>query len=144
MPPTFVHGKSASFKLDTAANALTDITDHIESIDFPRETDMAETSTIGQSDKTFIPGLKSGTITINGRWSAALDAHLNGLEGVNDAGGSQPDFEYGPAGGTPGANTPVYKGKCLLTSYQRGSGVSDVDSFTATFQISGSVTRAVA
>jgi hypothetical protein len=142
--PTFVHGKSASFKLDNASNTLTDITDHIESVDFPQEVDMAETSTIGTADKTFIVGLKSATITINGRWSATLDAHLAALVGNDAVGGAFPDFEFGPAGGTASANTPVYRGKCLVSSFQKGASVGDPNGFTLTLQISGSVTRAVA
>ena len=48
-------------------------------------------------------------------------------------------FEYGPEGST--STRVKYSGECILTSYETSAGVGDVVSFTASFQISGAVTR---
>lgn len=131
----FVHGKGTKFKIDTGADALTDISAYLNNVDVSWEVDTPETTTFGNSDRTYIAGLRNATISIAGIWDATLDAVI----------ASQPagattllNFEYGPAGLTGGL--VKYSGTCLLTSYSLGSPVDGVATFSADYQVSGAVT----
>lgn len=131
----FVHGKSTVFKIDDSAGALTDISAFCMNVGFPRAAGTAEVTTFGDADKEFIPGLKEGTISIEGKWDPTVDALLNGILGH----ATSKTFEYGPAGSAGGS--VKYTGECILTSYEDSSPVEDAAGFTAEFQITGAVTR---
>ena len=134
--PTFRHGKSAVFKVDNAAGTLTDISNTLNTVSFPREAETLETTSFGSSDRTYIVGFKNGTISIDGSFDATVDTHLAAILGQD----ATVSFEYGPEGST--ATYTKYTGECIMTSYETSAGVSDIVSFTASFQISGAVTRA--
>jgi hypothetical protein len=72
----FVHGKDSVFKLDNASGSLTDISAFVNNVDFPETADVAETTTLGDSSKSYIVGLKDATISISGLWDSTLDAIL--------------------------------------------------------------------
>lgn len=137
--PTFVHGKNTHFALGTSAAkaTVTDISDSLDSVDFPEDIEQAETTTFGKNKnrKTYISGFEDGTISLSGKWNSGIDAHLHALKQVDEVA-----FEYGPAGDATGAVR--YTGTCFMTNYSRSSPVGDVTSFSATFQIdSDDVTR---
>lgn len=133
--PTFRHGKSAVFKIDDSGGTLRDISDACNSITFPREAEVLETTSFGSSDRTYIVGFKNGTISVEGSFDATYDGYLAGILGQD----ATVSFEYGPEGST--STRTKYTGECLLTSYETSAGVGDVVSFSASFQISGAVTR---
>ena len=70
----FVHGSDSVFKLDNAGGSLTDISTYVNNVDFPETADVAETSTLGASNKTYIVGLKDATISLGGLFDATVDA----------------------------------------------------------------------
>ena len=133
--PTFRHGKSAVFKVDNAAGTLTDISNTLNSVSFPREAEVLETTSFGSSDRTYIVGFKNGTISIDGSFDATVDTHLAAILGQD----ATVSFEYGPEGSTP--TYTKYTGEAIMTSYETSAGVGDIVSFSAAFQISGAVTR---
>ena len=133
--PTFRHGKSAVFKVDNAAGTLTDISNTLNTISFPREAEVLETTSFGSSDRTFIVGFKNGTISVEGSFDSTVDTHLAAILGQD----ATVSFEYGPEGST--ATYTKYTGECIMTSYETSAGVGDIVSFSAAFQISGAVTR---
>lgn len=133
--PTFRHGKTASFKVDNAAGVLTNISDTLNSVSFPREAETLETTSFGSSDRTYVVGFKNQTISVEGTFDATVDAHLAAILGQE----ASVSFEYGPEGTT--ATFVKYTGECLMTSYETSAGVGDVVSFSAEFQITGAVTR---
>lgn len=130
------HGKDSTFTIDGV-----ELTTYLDSITMPETVDVAETSTMGQDAKTYIEGMSGGTISISGRWDETAttgpDAVLSGLKGAGESA-----FVYGPAGDATGAVT--YTGNAILTGYSRTSPIGDVVAFTADFQITGAVTRAIA
>lgn len=130
-----VHGKNTSFKLDNAAGTLTDISTKLNSLDFPGlSAETTETSTFGNTSKTFVVGLKSGTISFEGHYDATIDAHLVGVVAKETI-----SFEYGPMGTATG--NPKYTGEAILTEYSvKGDIGSDV-TFSGSLQITGDVTR---
>ena len=131
----FVHGKDSVFKLDNSGGTLTDISSYVNSVDFPETADVAETSTLGSSAKSYIVGLKDATLSIAGLWDSTVDGILGAVVGQS----ATLSFEYSPEG--TGSGAIKYTGECILTSYSQSSPVGDVVSYSADFQVSGAVTR---
>lgn len=131
--PTFSTGKAAVFSIDDTAGTARDISDVLNSIDFPETTDTAEVTAFGASSRSYIVSLESATISVSGMYDATVDGYLKG--------GTEPasrTFTYKP-GVTSG--DAIYSGECILTSYSLSSPVGDVNTFTADFQVTGTVTR---
>lgn len=133
----FRHGKNASFKLDNSGGTLTDISAYCDEVSLPRTIETAETTTFGVSggSKTYVTGLNDSTISVSGKWDSTLDAHLAGVLGQE----ASLSFEYGPEGTT--STRIKFTGECIMTSFEVGSPVGDVVSFSAEFQVTGPVTR---
>ena len=131
----FVHGKSSVFKLDNASGSLTDISAFVNNVDFPETADVAETSVLGASNKTFIVGLKDATISLSGLFDATVDAILGAVVGQT----ATLSYEYSPEGTASGK--VKYTGEAILTNYALSSPVGDVVAYSADLQCSGAVTR---
>lgn len=130
----FSHGKNAHFTIDDSGGIPRDISAYCNSIDFPRTADTAETSTFGNTSKTYVVGLVDATISIEGAIDPTGDGYLAGILGT-----AAGDFVYGPNGSTAGYIK--YSGTCICTAYSVGSPIGDKVGFTASFQVSGDVTR---
>lgn len=133
--PTFRHGKSTVFKVDNNAGSLTDISNTLTDVSFPRSVDTAETSVFGDSAKTYIVGLSDATLSVSGNYDATVDAHLAAVLGQ----AATLSFEYGPEGST--STFIKYSGECILTSYEKSGAIGDVVTYSAEFQVTGAVTR---
>ncbi len=131
--PTFVHGKSTFFSIDGVDTAVKDISNVLTSVDFPETIDTAETTAFGATSKSYIVGLRDATISVSGLWDATVDGYFIGTEPATRS------FVFGPAGNTSGY--VKYSGECILTSYSLSAPVSDVDTYSADFQVTGNVTR---
>jgi len=133
----YAAGKDTVFKLDNSGGTLQTLTAYVESLQAAvQKIALLETTTMGDSAKDFITGLKEGDFTISGPWEGAtMDAHLGGLLG-NSATSS---FEIHPAG--TGSGLPKYTGECWLESYDISSTVDGLVEYTAKFVCSGAVTR---
>ena len=132
----FVHGKDTDFRIDNSSGSLTDISAYVTSVDFPETADVAETTTMGSSNKTYIVGLKDATLSIAGNWDATVDAILGVVVGQS----ATLSFQYSPEGTASGK--VKYTGECICTNNSVASPVGDVVSYTADFQVSAAVTRA--
>lgn len=133
--PTFRHGKSAVFKVDNNAGSLTDISNTLNEVSFPREAETLETTSFGSSDRSYVIGFTGATVSITGSFDATVDTHLAAIVGKTDS----VSFEYGPEGST--ATFTKYTGEAFMTSYETSAGVGDIVSYSAAFQITGAVTR---
>ena len=133
--PTFRHGKSTVFKVDNSGGSLTDISNTLTDVSFPRSVDTAETSAFGDSAKTYIVGLSDATVSVSGNYDATVDAHLAGVLGQ----AATLSFEYGTEGST--STFVKYTGECILTSYEKSGAIGDVVTYSAEFQVTGAVTR---
>lgn len=131
----FVHGKSSVFKLDNASGSMTDISSFVNNVDFPETADVAETSVLGASNKTYIVGLKDATIGLTGFFDATADAIFGAVIGQS----ATLSFEYSPEGTASGKIK--YTGECILTNYALSSPVGDVVAYSGDLQVSGSITR---
>ena len=131
----FVHGKSSVFKLDNASGSLTDISSYVNNVDFPETADVAETSVLGASAKSYIVGLKDSSISLSGLFDATLDAIAGAVVGQS----ATLSFEYSPEGTASGK--VKYTGEAIMTNYSLSSPVGDVVAWSADLQVSGAVTR---
>lgn len=129
------HGSKAQFSVEDASDQVRDLSSYLTSAGMPRSADTAEVSTLGMTSKAYIPGLKDGTIPIEGPLDATIDGYLDGLLGFE----TPRAFTYDPQG--TGTGTPHYSGECFLTAYEPSTGVDDAGTFTGEFQITGDVTR---
>ena len=114
-----------------------DMSTYLTSVKMPRKADTAETTTMGNSSKSHLAGLKDGTISVEGKFDPTVDAWLAALLGDT----VPVSFEYGPAGTT--APAPKKTGTCICTAYDITGGVGDAVGFSAEFQITGVVTDGV-
>ena len=131
----FVHGKNSVFKLDNASGSLTDISAFVNNVDFPETADVAESSVLGASNKTYLVGLRDASISISGLFDATVDAILGAVVGQT----ATLSYEYSPEGTASGKIK--YTGECILTNYAMSSPVGDVVAYSADLQVSGAVTR---
>lgn len=129
----FVHGKDSVIHVDGD-----ELTTFVTDVAFNRSADVAETSTMGQGSKTYLAGMKDGTISLTGRFdstaSTGPDAVLEPL-----LGGAAVEIEYGPEGDANGKVKVT--ADAILTAYNRTSPIGDIVAFTAELQVSGEVTE---
>lgn len=130
------HGKKGKFKIKDVGGTLRDISEYLTSAGLARDVDLAETSGLGQDDKTFVAGLRGATQPIDGSWDPTIDGYLSGLLGVESA-----EFQYFPAG--EGTGNVKYSGACFLASYESNSDIGSAGKITGSFTVNGAVTRAV-
>lgn len=133
--PTFRHGKSTVFKIDDSGGTLRDISSTLTDVSFPRSIDTAESSSFGDSAKQYVVGLSDATISVSGNFDATIDGYLAGTVGQ----AATLSFEYGPEGSTAGY--VKFSGECILTSYEVSGAIGDVVTYSAEYQVTGSITR---
>ena len=130
--PTFRHGKTTRVYFNQY-----DLSQYLNSVDIAQKIDTGETTTFGASAKTYIPGLRDGTIKADGLFEAvstdAVDVVLN--TSVNGTGDDV--LTIAPEG-------PTALRRCLLamadaTSYDVKAAVGDVVSVSAEYQVDGGV-----
>lgn len=133
------HGSIAVFKLGDGANALQDLSTYLTDAGLNTAIDMAEVSHLGDVAKEFVAGLSDGQIPLAGLVQATVDAQLQAILRVSGR-----LFEYYPFGNTGTVNTNVkYSGAGLVSSYQIHTPVGGASTFSANFQVSAAVTRAL-
>lgn len=129
----FVHGKGSVFKLADGSDVLTDISAYIVKVSFKPSAGTNETTTLGKNSKTFIAGLKDGTIQLEFKWDSALDVILWNARGAIKT------WEYHPEGTATGK--VKYSGSAILQDFPFDSSVSDAVGGSVSLQITGDITR---
>ena len=142
----FLHGKKAKFSIDNSAGTLKDLSTYCDDVSISRSFETGETTTFNStgSAKTYVMGLSDATISIKGKFDASagadsVDAVLSGIIGTD----TTRSFEYKASNDTTASTNPAYTGECFCTKYDVSAPVGDVVSFSADFQVTGAVTRAV-
>lgn len=135
----FVHGKNSVFSIDDSAGTLQELSQYCDTVSgLPGGRDLSEVTAFGDAGVKNIPGLQNVSFSISGHFdstaSTGPNAVLNGLRTAD----STASFEYGPEGSASGKTK--FSGECWLTSYTTESSVSDKVSFSAEFQVDGTVT----
>ena len=137
------HGKKASFKLDTLANVLTDISRKLTSISSNFDVDLEDVTAFQATGdaKEYLVGYNDGKISIEGNADAAIATHMMAIRGKSEVTGGVVDegfdFELAPDGTTSGSRR--FTGKCLLAKYSETT-PTGVNKFSAEFQCVGAIT----
>lgn len=136
------HGKNSHFSVeDSAGTTLRTLTTYVTDVESTWDQEVADTTTKGQTARTFVQGHTNMKLKIKGHFDNTVtsgpDVVLAGL--VGDTGTCS--FEWGPEGNT-GADIK-YSGECVILNYNISSPLADVVQFDAEFQVTGSVTRGV-
>lgn len=137
------HGMKGYFGVeDSGGTTVRNISPYVKSTSFEQDNDTHDNTTYGATGHTFQVGLTNGKITIQGLWdTTALVGTNTVIDGLIGLLTTTLTFEYGPAGNTTGKVKKT--GECVLESYVESVPVDDLITFTATFQISGTVTKTV-
>jgi hypothetical protein len=131
---SFAHGKNGYLSMD-APTSPTNVSAYCNSIDFPATVDTAETSTFGSSSKTYVVGMIDHTMTVEGLVDPTGDAYFDSMVGT----AASLSFIYGASGAVAG--NPKYYGECWCTGYNPSTPIGDAVKFTASFQMTGTITR---
>jgi hypothetical protein len=119
-----------------------DFSTSLNSVELSQEADDIETTAFGSSWRTRIGGLKQASLTLNFMQdfgASSVDATLNPLLG------SIATVVIVPTSGTVTATNPSYTMTALVTQYSPfASSVGDIASFSVSWPVTGSVTRATA
>lgn len=126
----FSHGKVATLSVNAVG-----LTGYLSDVAMSRDFDTAETSVLGSTDKSYVPGLRDGTFSCSGMLDPTFDAALDAMTGLIIA------FVYRPQGA--GTGLTEYSGNCILTSYNIKTGIGDMAAVDAEFQRTGTLTRTV-
>lgn len=130
----FTHGTIATFAIDPAGgSSYTDISVYVEDVNQNTKTDTAETTALGNTAKTYIPGLENGQFKLKGFFDPTFDALLNSCRRVIVT------FRYRPAGA--GSGLPEYTGSAIMNDYAVDANVKDVTSIKTEFHVTGPISR---
>lgn len=132
----FYHGKEAQIYVADSGGTERELTTYSNGVTFSRDVDTAEATTFGDDDKVYVVGLRDATFSLEGRFDATADGYLAGL-----LGGTPRPFAFCPQGSA--SSRVKYSGSAICTSYETSSDLGDTVNFSAEFQVSGAVTRAV-
>ena len=120
----------------------TNFSDSLNSVELAQEADNLETTAFGSTWRTRIGGLKQATLTLNFMQDTAagsVDATLNPLLG------SLATVVIKNTSATVSSTNPTYTMTALVTQYSPfASSVGDISTFSVTWPVSGTVTRATA
>jgi hypothetical protein len=125
----FIHGKNAS-----VIHGATSLSAYLNDGSVASDAETAETTAFGSSAKTYIVGLRDGTLSASGMFDGsanAVDATLSATIG-SDTGAP---VLFAPAGLTTGERCWILKAKS--TSYEVSSPVGDVVSVSYDAQADG-------
>lgn len=136
----FVHGKNSVFKIDDSGGTLRTLTTYVDTVSgLPGGRELATVTAFGDSGTKSIPGLQNVTFSISGHFDSTATTGpyvvLNSLRAAT----ATASFEFGPEGGTSGL-VKLY-GECWLTEFTCDSSVSEKVSFSASFQVDGTVSN---
>lgn len=130
----FVHGKNTRIKIDNSGGSLQDLSVYINSSSLQRLVELLETTCFGATAKTYIGGFPDAKVPIGGFWDATLDAHMEGILGMETV-----SIEIYPEGTATGK--VKYAAEAILISYEASMGSNQATAWTGELQVTGAVTR---
>lgn len=128
----FVAGKNVTFSLNTTA-----IGAFLSNVSLTRNGDTLDVTTFGDSDREFIQGLRSATITISGYFDPTASTGPDAVLATSFADADGVAFSLVFGTGT----TVTYAGSCLVASYETTAAVDGLIAFSASLTATGAITR---
>ena len=132
----FVHGKNTSVLYNGS-----DLSSYFNDASMSQDVETAETTAFGDSAKTYITGLKDGTISMSGMFDGqtdAIDAVLTSTLGATAA-----DVATVVPAGLSSTGVATFSAEVRETSYEVSSPVSDVVAANLEVQATGGIDRGV-
>lgn len=130
--PTFVHGKDTGVLVDEF-----DLSAFFTTVDVSHAIDTAETTGFGSAAKSYVTGLRDGTLSLSGMWSADSDGSDEELAAILGA-ATTPVVTVKHGGAAIGNRATL--AKAHETSYAISSPVADIVTVTADFNASTDAT----
>lgn len=138
----FVHGKSAVVSIDDSGGTLRNLSAYVDNVGgLPGARELSEVTAFGDSGTKSIPGLQDVSFSISGHFDSTATTGPNAVLNSLRTATATASFEYGPEGSVTGK--VKFSGECWLTSYEVEASVDDKVSFSAEFQVDGTVTSGV-
>ena len=131
------HGRGSQLALDSTAGSLVNFSSGLDEMSLSRDIDMAEITTFGDNDKSYIPGLRGAEISASGLFSSTHAEVLDGVFGRNST--ATLSWEFSPDGSTA-AGRHLLKGEAFLTSIEYTAPVGDKVGMSLGLTITGAVT----
>ncbi len=147
----FVHGKNTAISIRDSANTWRDMSVFLQEVSAPFKIDTPETTHFALGAKTYIAGLRDGSVSVKGMYDSTAttgpDVLFSGLLGTVPTTGIAGTttvsvngmIQFAPS--TAASPFVRYCFDAVLSDYSISAPVANVVSFTANFQISGAVTR---
>lgn len=137
---SFTHGKDTVFKIDDSGGTLRTLTSYVDQVSgLPGARQFSEVTAMGDSGVKQIPGLQNVSFSVQGHFDSTATTGPNAVIASLRTATATATFEYGPEGGASG--DVKFSGECWLTEYTVDASVSDKVSFSASFQVDGTVTE---
>lgn len=138
-PIAFTHGKNSVFSVDDSGGTLRTISQYVDSVSgLPGARNLSEVTAFGDDGVKNIPGLQNVTFSISGHFDSTATTGPNAVLNSLRTTSTTASFEYGPEGSTTGK--VKFSGECWMTNYAVDSSVAEKVSFSAEFQVDGTVT----
>lgn len=128
----FAAGKNVTFSLNG-----TPIGTFLSNVSLTRNGDTLDVTTFGDSDREFIQGLRSATITISGYFDPTAATGPDAVLATSFADTDGVLFSLVFGTGT----TVQYSGSCLVASYETTAAVDGLIAFSASLTATGAITR---
>ena len=129
-------GKSADFSFNSVA-----IEDELTSIVQTTDVNIVDITAFGDSANTFVEGLPTSNYSVSGFFDPNASQGDATIFTRIGSGSATASFET--TGASAGTNAPVYSGSAFVSSYSITSDVGGATTYSADFQVSGALTRAV-
>jgi hypothetical protein len=137
------HGRTATLSLTDVGAVSRDLSNFLTNIGWPGQVATASVAAFGDTDESYVTGLKSRTMSLQGFFdptaSTGPDDVFANLLGGGAAGTVTTSFTYGPSGSAVGKIK--YTGAAWVTAYQVTSPIGGAIGFTATLMVNGAATR---
>lgn len=137
---SFVHGKSTHFAIDDSGGTLRNISAYCDQVQgLPAGRSLSPVTAFGDSGVKSIPGLVNAQFSIRGHYDPTATTGPHAVLTSLRSSSATSTFNFGPEGN--GAGTTKIYGECWLTEYAVDASVDNKISFSATFQVDGTVSE---
>lgn len=130
----FGAGTAAKLFVSQTTNLDFDLSPYITKVDLKMAVDEIETTTLGNTERQYITGFKSASISGEGVWDPTADNVLFGQRG-----GTASQVRYSPQGTATGKI--YYLGTAVQTDYSPPTDVQNAVTFTFEYRITNGLTR---
>ena len=136
------HSKDTFLQIEDAGGALRIVTPNVTSVDgLPGERELVEITALGDSARSYAPGLTNTTFTVEGYWDETANTGTDTVLGVLYNHTAALSVVYGPEGNDTG--DVQYNVECFCRSYTITSRMGEIVTFRAEFQSNAAVTRTI-